>query len=73
MSLDISGLTRRCQQELFNLCAQFKQEQEQAQAQTRQRILEDKDVIYLDPTYDRTFKWLMGVENTAIAKIVLTR
>jgi hypothetical protein len=66
MSLDIRGLTPRCQQELFNLDAQFKQEQ----ARARQWILEDKEVIYLDPMCDRTFKWLMGAENIAIAKTI---
>jgi hypothetical protein len=64
MDIDISGLSDERRQELFDHCTRLWHEQ------TGQQILLDKGVPHLDPTYDRTFKWLMGVKNIDIAKTV---
>jgi hypothetical protein len=64
MNMDISELTPERQQELWDHYGRLSREQD------GQRILQDASVAYLDPTFDRTFKWLMGPDNSDIARTV---
>ncbi|MDR0595789.1 MAG: hypothetical protein LBF94_03825, partial [Puniceicoccales bacterium] len=64
--IDISGLTAVQQQEFRNWYSERKREN----VQRGQNVLRDAGVAYLDPTFDRTFKWLMGSDNPNIARTI---
>ncbi|MDR1527984.1 MAG: hypothetical protein LBS22_00105 [Puniceicoccales bacterium] len=64
MNMNINGLTPKRQQELLDRYSRLSREQ------NGQRILQDAGVAYPDPTFDRTFKWLMGPDNSDIERTV---
>jgi hypothetical protein len=64
MNMDISGLTPERQRKLLEHCNRLKREQR------GQEVLQQAGVDHLDPTFDKTFKWLMGPNNSDIARTI---
>jgi hypothetical protein len=62
--LDIGGLTPEFQQQVRDLCSKY------GHIQQGQNVLQKADVAYLDPTFDKTFKWLTGSDNPDIARTI---
>jgi hypothetical protein len=63
-TIDISRLSPEYQQRVRNLCSECEH------IQQGQEVLQQAGVAYLDPTFDRTFKWLMGPEHFEIASTI---
>ncbi|MDR2628488.1 MAG: hypothetical protein LBC30_00610 [Puniceicoccales bacterium] len=65
-TLDISWLTAEQQQHLREQYFEYKH----VDAQQGQGVLRRAGVAYLDPTFDKTFKWLTGSDNPDIARTI---
>ena len=63
-TVDVSRFTPELQQRVRDLCSECEH------IQRGQNVLRDAGVAYLDPTFDRTFKWLMGSDNPNVARTI---